>query len=98
LPGANTSFIKTFIHYAHENFHNIDVSNEDKKFYKIDTRSSPGPVRRPERAVPGDDDVVLLAELDHLLLGKVRMAFNLVRHRLDLEIFQKRFEKKKKNF
>jgi len=45
----------------------------------------PRPIGRSEGTVSGDDDVVLLAELQHLLLGEVRMALDLVGHRLDLE-------------
>ncbi len=40
---------------------------------------------RSEWAVSDDDDVVLLAEVDHLRLSQVRVALNLVRCRLDLK-------------
>jgi len=37
----------------------------------------PGPVGRAEGAVGGHEDVPRLAELDHVFLVQVRMAFNL---------------------
>jgi hypothetical protein len=41
--------------------------------------------RRSQWAVSDDDDVVLLAEVDHLRLSQVRVALNLVRCRLNLK-------------